>query len=105
MCREAAAAEAALPQPQPTTGAGPSGNGGSPPPAAAAAAASEVVGDAPKDESQQPHPPPWIRVTEALQYLVVDSRLVLHPGVSKAGLMAFTDPAPGTESTATVREG
>lgn len=29
--------------------------------------------------------PKWLRVTEALQYLVVDSKLVLHSGVSKSG--------------------
>jgi hypothetical protein len=29
--------------------------------------------------------PRWLRVTEALQYLVVDSKLVLHAGVSKSG--------------------
>lgn len=30
-------------------------------------------------------PPPWLRVTEALQYLVVDARLELHPGAVVGG--------------------
>mmetsp|Transcript_24415 Transcript_24415/g.62061 ORF Transcript_24415/g.62061 Transcript_24415/m.62061 type:complete len:715 (-) Transcript_24415:112-2256(-) len=44
--------------------------------------------------SSQELPPPWLRVTSALQYLVTDSRLVLARGVPKSGLMGFTDPAP-----------
>ena len=64
------------------------------------------VGEAPPAaDDEEVHPPRWIRVTEALQYLVVDSRLVLHPGVSKAGLMAFTDPAPGADSAALATTG
>ncbi|GAX82917.1 hypothetical protein CEUSTIGMA_g10343.t1 [Chlamydomonas eustigma] len=49
-------------------------------------------------QTQSPPPASWVNVTEALQYLVVDSKLVLHPGVSKAGLMAFCDPAPHAAS-------
>ena len=50
---------------------------------AAAAAAAEL-------------PPPWLDVTEALQYLVAGGRLELHGGVSKLGLMGFGDvAAPG----------
>ena len=64
---------------------------------AAAAAAAGPGGGSPSYEGREgeeagsaavaaaPLHPPWIRVTEALQYLVVDSRLVLHPGVAKVG--------------------
>uniref|UniRef100_A0A7S0UUC3 J domain-containing protein n=1 Tax=Polytomella parva TaxID=51329 RepID=A0A7S0UUC3_9CHLO len=38
---------------------------------------------------------PWMDVTSSLQYLVAGGKLVLHPGVSKSGLMGFCDPAPG----------
>uniref|UniRef100_A0A7S1SMK2 DnaJ-like protein C11 C-terminal domain-containing protein n=1 Tax=Tetraselmis chuii TaxID=63592 RepID=A0A7S1SMK2_9CHLO len=37
----------------------------------------------------------WCDVTVATQFLVDGSRLVLHQGVSKAGLMGFHDVAPG----------
>jgi DnaJ family protein C protein 11 len=35
--------------------------------------------------------PRWVDVTHALQYLVASSKLELHPGVSKSGLMGFAD--------------
>ncbi|PNH10448.1 DnaJ subfamily C member 11 [Tetrabaena socialis] len=49
-------------------------------------------------EQQQPPPPPWLTVTTALQYLVTDSRLVLHPGVPKKNQMGFADPTPGAST-------
>lgn len=36
-------------------------------------------------------------MVQALQYLVADSKLVLHGGVSKAGLMGFADAAPHSD--------
>jgi hypothetical protein len=42
-------------------------------------------------------PPPWLDVTQALQYLVSAGKLELHGGVSKLGLMGFADVAPGAE--------
>lgn len=42
-------------------------------------------------------PDQWMDVTSALQYLVTDGKLVLHPGVAKSGLMGFADPAPAAE--------
>jgi hypothetical protein len=38
-------------------------------------------------------PPPWLDVTDALQYLVTAGKLELHGGVSKLGLMGFADVA------------
>jgi hypothetical protein len=38
-------------------------------------------------------PPPWLDVTDALQYLVTGGKLELHGGVSKLGLMGFADVA------------
>ncbi|MEW5320293.1 MAG: hypothetical protein WDW38_011375 [Sanguina aurantia] len=56
----------------------------------------------PTSGAQQLHkgpslPDQWMDVTAALQYLVTDGRLVLHPGVAKSGLMGFADPAPAAE--------
>ena len=71
-------------------------------------------GDATSSSTAQPLPPPWLRVTEAVQYLVGTtnqtvgdeevngSRIVLHAGVSKSGLMAFTDPAPSPSSSSSI---
>ncbi|GLC33687.1 hypothetical protein PLESTB_000104100 [Pleodorina starrii] len=54
--------------------------------AAAPAAAAEAL----------PLPPPWLSVTTALQYLVSESKLTLHPGVPKKNQMGFADPTPGS---------
>lgn len=42
-------------------------------------------------------PAGWLDVTEALQYLVHNSKLELHAGISKTGLMGFADVAPQAE--------
>lgn len=44
-----------------------------------------------------PPPPHWLDVTAALQYLVVGSKLELHAGIPKQGLMGFADVAVGCE--------
>lgn len=47
--------------------------------------------------STEDGPAPFISamdVTEALQYLVSESKLALHAGFSKVGLLGFADPAP-----------
>lgn len=57
-------------------------------------AAGSSPGSSGSSKKQDDVPPPWLRVTAALQYLVTDSKLVLAAGVPKSGLMGFTDPAP-----------
>eukprot|EP00192_Tetraselmis_astigmatica_P008949 CAMPEP_0117666956 /NCGR_PEP_ID=MMETSP0804-20121206/10677_1 /TAXON_ID=1074897 /ORGANISM="Tetraselmis astigmatica, Strain CCMP880" /LENGTH=617 /DNA_ID=CAMNT_0005474585 /DNA_START=142 /DNA_END=1993 /DNA_ORIENTATION=+ len=48
------------------------------------------------DSTSSPQPAAnWIDVTTATQFLVENSQLTLHQGVSKAGLMGFCDIAPG----------
>ncbi|GFR48961.1 hypothetical protein Agub_g10975 [Astrephomene gubernaculifera] len=79
--------------------------------AAAAAAAEEApstsaeTATAPADAeaTELPPPPPWLPVAAALQYIVVDSKLTLHPGISKKSLMGFADPMPGADES-TVRQ-
>ncbi|GMH44031.1 hypothetical protein BSKO_11965 [Bryopsis sp. KO-2023] len=48
-------------------------------------------------------PPSSLDVTAAIQYLVSARELILHPGVSKFGLMGFCDPAPGQKKTLRIR--
>ncbi|GIM07028.1 hypothetical protein Vretimale_11236, partial [Volvox reticuliferus] len=50
-------------------------------------------------DAAAPLPPPWLSVTAALQYQVVDSKLTLHPGVPKKNQMGFADPSPGSTET------
>jgi hypothetical protein len=78
--------------------------------AEAAAPAPAPAGAAPAASAPPPPPPRWLDVREALQYLVVPAStgggknttaggLLLHPGVPKAGLMGFADPAPPPATT------
>ena len=77
----AAAAEPSVPAAAAAAGAG----GGSPSSEGREGEAAAAEAGSAAAAVLAPLHPPWIRVTEALQYLVVDSRLVLHPGVAKVG--------------------
>ena len=59
--------------------------------AAAAVAGSVASSEVTSSSSSDAEVPRWVDVTHALQYLVANSKLELHPGVSKAGLMGFAD--------------
>jgi hypothetical protein len=67
------------------------GSSSSDPAADAAAAGSSSS----SSEDDLALPPPWLDVTDALQYLVSGGKLELHGGVSKLGLMGFADVAEG----------
>jgi hypothetical protein len=47
----------------------------------------------PTQQQQPQQQQPWVDVTCPLQYLVKDSSLQLHPGITKVGLMGFADVA------------
>ncbi|EFJ44045.1 molecular chaperone [Volvox carteri f. nagariensis] len=61
-------------------------------------AAASTPGNGATGAATQPPalPPPWLSVTSALQYQVSDSKLTLHPGLSKKNQMGFADPTPGS---------
>ncbi|RMZ52146.1 hypothetical protein APUTEX25_001536 [Auxenochlorella protothecoides] len=50
-------------------------------------------------ELEERPPSPVADVTVAVQYLVEAGKAVFHKGYTKAGLIGFCDPAPGTEKT------
>eukprot|EP00798_Chlamydomonas_sp_ICE-L_P016635 gene16635-22884_t len=64
---------------------------------ASSATLQQEGGDSGSDDPKSP-PLQWLRVVLAMQYQVVDGRLILYKGPSKAGLMGFTDPAPHVTS-------
>ncbi|KAG1661174.1 hypothetical protein FOA52_002626 [Chlamydomonas sp. UWO 241] len=94
----AAAAAAADDSSEPLVGAGSGGSGRPAGGSGGSDQSSGGVSGAPAS-TQLPDIPPWLVVTDALQYLVASSTLLLHPGVSKVGLMAFADPCMGNSSS------
>uniref|UniRef100_A0A383W4E3 J domain-containing protein n=1 Tax=Tetradesmus obliquus TaxID=3088 RepID=A0A383W4E3_TETOB len=87
--QQASSSSSSSSQEQPQMNGSSSSSGG---PAADAAAGSSSSSSS---EGDLALPPPWLDVTDALQYLVSGGKLELHGGVSKLGLMGFADVAEG----------